>query len=223
MAGPVGGAEPVRTPVLVLLPEGAGGTLRERHAVHLSPLDQGRSRRPSPSSRRSGRSAFPLLLDGDRTVAEATVIIEHLDLHHPGPVRLIPADPAAALEVRFLDRFFDNYVQTPMQKPVLDAMRGRGRHAPRGVAEARATLDRRLCLARGSHGGPRMGGGRRFSLADCAAAPALFYADWVHPIGAPSRRSAPTGPAQRTALLRARDRGGAALRALFPLGAPDRD
>src|SRR5205085_10156806 len=64
---------------------------------------------------RSPAGNMPLLVDGGRVLAEATIIIEHLGLHHPGPVRLIPADPAQALDVRFMDRFFDNYVMDPMQ------------------------------------------------------------------------------------------------------------
>src|SRR5262245_37434131 len=66
---------------------------------------------------------FPVLVDGDRTVVEASIIIEHLGLHHPGPVRLIPEDPRAALDVRMMDRFFDNYVMTPMQRIVGDRIR----------------------------------------------------------------------------------------------------
>ena len=66
---------------------------------------------------------FPVLVDDGRTVVEASIIIEYLGLHHPGPVRLIPDDPRAALEVRLMDRFFDNYVMTPMQKIVADSMR----------------------------------------------------------------------------------------------------
>ena len=66
---------------------------------------------------------FPVLVDGGRTVVEASIIIEHLGLYHPGPVTLIPDDPRAALDVRMMDRFFDNYVMTPMQKIVLDRIR----------------------------------------------------------------------------------------------------
>jgi glutathione S-transferase len=84
---------------------------------------------------------FPLLSDEGRPVAEATIIIEHLGLYHPGPVRLIPDDPAAALEVRFIDRFFDNYVQTPMQNIVSDALRDAGDRDPKGLADARAMLE----------------------------------------------------------------------------------
>src|SRR5690349_523937 len=84
---------------------------------------------------------MPVLVDDRRTVVEASIIIEHLGLHHPGPVRLIPEDANAALAVRTLDRFFDNYVMTPMQKIVADGIRAAGDRDPVGVAEARALLD----------------------------------------------------------------------------------
>ena len=66
---------------------------------------------------------MPVLVDGGRTVVEATIIIEYLDLHHPGPIRLVPEDARTALEVRMMDRFFDNYVMTPMQRIVFEALR----------------------------------------------------------------------------------------------------
>src|SRR5437773_4464930 len=66
---------------------------------------------------------MPVLVDGDRTVMEATIIVEHLGLNHPGPVRLIPADAREALDVRTMDRFFDNYVMAPMQRIVFDRIR----------------------------------------------------------------------------------------------------
>jgi glutathione S-transferase len=167
---------------------------------------------------------FPLLLDGDRPVAEATVIIEHLDLHHPGPVRLIPENPAAALQVRFLDRLFDNYVHTPMQKIVLDAMRGEDEHDPKGVAEARSTLDRAYAWLEDHMAGREWAAGGGFGLADCAAAPALFYADWVHPVedAFPAvrdyRRRLNVWPSFARAIEEARP-----YRSYFPPGAPDRD
>ena len=68
---------------------------------------------------------FPVLVDDGRTVVESSIIIEHLDIHHAGPVRLLPDDRTAALEVRFMDRFFDNYVMTAMQQPVFEAQIGR--------------------------------------------------------------------------------------------------
>lgn len=66
---------------------------------------------------------FPILRENGRVVLEATIVIEYLHLHHPGPVKLIPEDPELALEARMLDRFFDNYVMTPQGKFVLDALR----------------------------------------------------------------------------------------------------
>ena len=167
---------------------------------------------------------FPLLLDGDRWVAEATIIIEHLDLHHPGPVRMVPEDRAAALEVRFLDRFCDNYLHTPMQKIVLDAMRAEGEHDPRGVEEAKATLERAYAWLDRHMTGREWAAGSGFGLADCAAAPALFYADWVHEIGEayPSvrayRRRLNARPSFARAIEEARP-----YRSYFPPGAPDRD
>src|ERR671912_2065985 len=85
---------------------------------------------------------FPVLVDEGRIILEASIIIEHLDLHHPGPARLIPEDPRAALEVRLLDRFFDNYVMTPMQKIVTDRIRQEQDRDPYGVSEARTMLDK---------------------------------------------------------------------------------
>lgn len=124
---------------------------------------------------------FPVLVDGDLPALEAAIVIEHLDIHHRGPTRFLPDDPAAALQVRFMDRFFDNYVHTPLQKIVGDALRPADSRDAHGVKEARAMLDTAYRWLNA-----RMAGRRwacdAFSLADCAAAPALFYADWAHPI-----------------------------------------
>ncbi len=166
---------------------------------------------------------FPVLVDGERTIVESTIIIEHLQLRHPGPVRLIPAEPEAALEVRFLDRFFDNYVHTPMQKIVLDALRAEGERDPKGVADARALLDKAYAwLERHTQG--RSWAADAFGLADCAAAPALFYADWAHPIGEsfPNVRAYRARLNARPSFARAIE-GGRPYRRYFPLGAPDRD
>jgi glutathione S-transferase len=84
---------------------------------------------------------MPVLVDDGRTVVESSIIIEHLGLRHPGPVRLVPADARLALEVRTMDRIFDHYVATPMQKLVLDGIREPGQRDPQGVAEAWAMLD----------------------------------------------------------------------------------
>ena len=167
---------------------------------------------------------FPLLVDGGRPIAEATIIIEHLGLHHPGPVRLIPDDPAAALEVGFLDRFFDNYVHTPMQTIVADALRGAGARDAKGVADARAMLETAYRWLEQRMTNREWAVGDRFSLADCAAAPALFYADWTHPIGAgfPTVRAYRDRLNARPSFARAVNEA-RPYRAFFPLGAPDRD
>ena len=104
---------------------------------------------------------FPVLVDDGRTVLEASIIIEHLGLHHPGPVRLIPEDARAALDVRMMDRFFDNYVSTPMQKIVGDSIRAAEDRDRRGVAEARTMLDTAYRWLDGQDDRAHMGGRRR--------------------------------------------------------------
>jgi glutathione S-transferase len=167
---------------------------------------------------------MPVLVDGGTTVVESSIIIEHLDLHHPGSVRLIPKDPRAALAVRMMDRFFDNYVSTPMQKIVTDSLRAAENRDGQGVAEARKTLDTAYHWLDGTIAGREWAAGSGFSLADCAAAPALFYADWAHPIGeAIANVRAYRGRLlARTSFARAVDEA-RPYRPFFPLGAPDRD
>ena len=89
---------------------------------------------------------FPVLVDDERSVAESSIIIEYLQVHHPGPVRLVPDDPDLAIEVRTLDRFFDNYVMTPQGKHVYDALRPAEHRDPYGVAEVRKVLDTTMSL-----------------------------------------------------------------------------
>src|SRR3546814_7299727 len=84
---------------------------------------------------------FPLLVDDGRTVLESTIIIEHLQRFHPGPVKMIPDDPRAALDVRMMDRFFDNYVMTPQGRIVFNAIRAEADRDPYGANEARAMLE----------------------------------------------------------------------------------
>lgn len=167
---------------------------------------------------------FPLLVDDGRPIPEATIIIEHLAVRHPGPVRLIPEDPAAAVEVRFVDRFFDNYVHAPLQRIVGDTLRQAGERDPKGVAEARAMLDVAYAWLEQRMANREWAVQDRFSLADCAAAPALFYADWTHPIGEafPKVRAYRTRLNARPSFARAIDEA-RPYRHLFPLGAPDRD
>jgi glutathione S-transferase len=84
---------------------------------------------------------FPVLVDDGVAIIESSIIIEHLGLHHPGLIRLLPAEPKAALEVRFMDRFFDNYVMSAMQVPVAEALRAEGGRKEAAMAEARNALD----------------------------------------------------------------------------------
>jgi glutathione S-transferase len=167
---------------------------------------------------------MPVLLDSGRPVAEASIIVEHLQLEHAGPARLIPDDPRTALEVRFLDRFFDNHVQTPMQKIVGDALRKEGEKDPRGVADARARLDAAYGWLDERMAGRPHAAGEDFTLADAAAAPALFYADWAHPIpeALANVRSYRERLNARASFARAVDEA-RPFRHFFPLGAPDRD
>ncbi len=167
---------------------------------------------------------MPVLVDDGRTVVEASIIIEHLELHHPGPVRLIPADPRAALDVRMMDRFFDNYVMTPMQKIVFDSLRPADARDPGGVTNARALLDTAYRWLDARMATREWAAAGAFGLADCAAAPALFYADWVHPLGAesPNVRAYRARLLARPSFARAVDEA-RPYRSLFPLGAPDRD
>jgi glutathione S-transferase len=167
---------------------------------------------------------MPVLTDDGEVVREASIIVEHLMLRHPGPVRLIPSDSKAALQVRFLDRIFDNYVMAPMQRLVGDALRGAGERDPRGVADAKARLEASYEWLDGELEGRSWAAGEVFTLADCAAAPSLFYADWVHPIGerfvtVRAYRARLLGrPSFARAVEEARP-----YRAFFPPGAPDRD
>lgn len=165
---------------------------------------------------------FPILVEGNRQVMEATSIIEYLDVHHPGPARLIPAD--AAVEVRMLDRFFDNYIQASQQKIVFNQLRPEADRDPYGVAEARRMLDTAYAWLDRHMAGREWAAGDAFSLADCAAAPALFYADWTHRIDGKFANV----HAYRARLLARPSfarcvEEGRPYRSFFPLGAPDRD
>jgi glutathione S-transferase len=128
---------------------------------------------------------MPVLRDDarDRTIPESSIIIEYLAQHYPGAVRLVPTDPDLARQTRLRDRFYDLYVQEPMQKVVTDRLRPAGKNDPYGVEQAR-TLLRTACDMIDQDMATRTWAmGDAFSMADCAAAPALFYADLVMPFG----------------------------------------
>jgi glutathione S-transferase len=125
---------------------------------------------------------FPVLVDGDRTVIESAAIIEYLDLHHGSAPPLVPADPRIAIEARQLDGIFDDYVQAPLTRMVLNALRDEGKRDPYAVEEAKAMLDKSYAWLNRWMRGREWAASDIFSIADCAAAPALFYAHWGHPI-----------------------------------------
>jgi glutathione S-transferase len=127
---------------------------------------------------------MPVLEDGALALPETSIIIEHLDLRHPGPVPLIPTDPAAALEVRLRDRLLDLYVHLPMQKIVGDRLRPEAQRDGFGVEEARRGLRTAYALIESRFAPAPWAAGADFSLADCAAAPALYYANRVEPFAA---------------------------------------
>lgn len=167
---------------------------------------------------------FPMLIDGDRQLVETSIIIEYLDLKHPGPLRFLPADPINALDVRFVDRFFDLHIMEAAQHAVNGALTGDAVKRKDGLALSQEKLDRAYPWLDATLAGRTWATGETFTLADCAAAPSLFYADWIHPI--PDTLTALK--AYRARLLarpsfaRAVDEA-RYFRPYFPLGAPDRD
>lgn len=162
---------------------------------------------------------FPLLVDNGVPVMESSIIVEHISPD------MIPSDRDAAREMRMLDRIFDNHVMSPMTQVVFDALRP---EAERDTARVRAAsaialdtiygwLDTRLA-------GRTWAAGDAFTLADCAGAPSLFYADWVHPIATsfPTLRAYRARLLARTSVARCVEQA-RPYRHYFPLGAPDRD
>jgi glutathione S-transferase len=167
---------------------------------------------------------MPVLVDDDArvTLPESSIIIEYLDRYAEAPA-LVPADPEAALRTRLWDRVFDTYVMTPMQKLVGDSLRSEGRRDPQGVADARGTLDSAYLLLDNHLAGGNWAAGDEFTLADCAAAPALFYARVVHRWDEDTLTNLTryfTALTQRPSVARVIDEA-REYRALFPLPWPD--
>ena len=129
---------------------------------------------------------IPVLRDdaGDRTIPESSIIIEYLAQHYPGRTALVPADPDLARQTRLRDRFFDLYVEEPMQKIVGDTFHPAGMNDPHGVAQAKALLETAYGMIDADMATKRWVMGDAFTMADCAAAPALLYANVVVPFGA---------------------------------------
>lgn len=167
---------------------------------------------------------FPVLVDAGRTIAETSAIIEHLQIHHPGPVALIPADPDAAVEVRMMDRVFDNYVMNAMQPLVNNMLRPEAQRDPYLAPYVHQALDKAYAWLDTHMVGREWAAGDGFSLADCAAAPSLFYADWAYEIPAEHSylKAYRVRLLARPSFARAVDEA-RRFRHYFPLRAPDRD
>jgi glutathione S-transferase len=167
---------------------------------------------------------FPLLVDGERSIAETSIIIEYLQLQYPGVVRLLPVDPMAALDVRFLDRFFDLHVMSALEHAVQGALTRNPVKRQEGLALAMNKLELAYAWLEGHLAGCTWAAGADFTMADCAAAPSLFYADWTHRIGEnyPLLRAYRARLLARPSFARAVNEA-RPFRPLFPLGAPDRD
>ncbi len=128
---------------------------------------------------------IPVLHDAGRkqAIPETTIIIEYLQAHHPGAARLVPDDPDAAIQARLWDRFFDLYVSTPMQKLVFDSFRPPESHDTMGVDEAKGLLATAYSMLEKQLDGRQWiaGAGAGFTIAECSAAPALFFAETLVP------------------------------------------
>jgi len=135
---------------------------------------------------------FPVLRDEakDRTIPESSIIIEYLAQHYPGRIKLVPGDADLARQTRMRDRFYDLYVNAPMQKVVTDKLRPAGKNDPHGVEQAKALLETALGMVDKDMGTKTWAMGENFSMADCAAAPALYYANLVMPFGATHKNAA---------------------------------
>ncbi|MDX0554810.1 glutathione S-transferase family protein [Sinorhizobium medicae] len=167
---------------------------------------------------------FPALIDGDKEITQSNAVIEYLDLFHGHGMPMIPDDPRQALEARMMADVFDDYVHVQMQRIVGDALRSKEERDPRGVTDAHALMDRSYAWLELRLQGKQWAACGRFTIADCAAAPALFYGDWVHPMAerfpvlAAYRQRLLTRPSVARVVDEARP-----YRRFFPLGAPDRD
>jgi glutathione S-transferase len=167
---------------------------------------------------------FLVLVDDGRTIFETSVIIEHLELRRPGQVRLISQDPEKALEVRAMDRVFDNYIMTPMLTLAFNASRPADKRDEVGADQAKDMLSSAYRWLNSVFGDRAWAAGTDFSMADCAAAPALLFAHWAHPI--PGDLAQLLGYRQRLlkrpSFARVVDEA-RPYRANFPLGAPAED
>jgi glutathione S-transferase len=163
---------------------------------------------------------FPVLRDEARglTIPESSIIIEYLDRHFPGKTKFIPEQGELAWQTRLEDRFYDFHVHLHMQKIVADRLRPEGKHDPAGVEEAKAKLDIAYDMIDRETGSKHWAAGDAFTMADCAAAPALFYARLVQPFADRRNLAAYYGRlAQRPSFARVTEEAKPYLN-LFPQG-----
>lgn len=166
---------------------------------------------------------FPVLRDDSRgvTVPESSLIVDYLDQHYPGPTTFVPADADAALRVHMLDRIIDSHLLLTVGKIVTDHFRSENRHDPDGVEQAKSAILTAYAFLETELPKSGWAVGEGFTLADCAAAPALFYSNIVVPFGAHRNLAAYyqrllTRPSFQRAIEGARP-----YRALFPLSWPE--
>jgi glutathione S-transferase len=133
-------------------------------------------------SRLAPTGQFPALVDGGRTVIESAAIIEYLDLHHGDAPPMVPSDPRVAIEARQMDSIFDDYVMSPLSRMVFNVLRPEDKRDPHLPVEAKATLDKSYAWLNRWMEGREWAANNVFGLADCAAAPALYYAHWGYAI-----------------------------------------
>ena len=179
-------------PIGLVLPQGADRAVRDDTPFRPNTVDLANETERATLLKLWPIGKFPVLCDDTRneTVPESTVIIEYLDRHYPGTTQFIPADPDRARQTRLRDRFYDLYVHEPMQKIVGDRLRPEGKKDLHGVEEARARLRTSYRMIDQAMAVPSWAMGDAFSLADCAAAPALFYANEVMPFGKSHKNAA---------------------------------
>ena len=187
-------------------------------------LDQDHPEHAERIAQLSPTGQFPALVDGEICVVQSNTIIEYLDLYHGTAEPMVPADPKEALECRMMADVVDDYVMTPVQTIVADAMRPAETKDPLSVEQAHAMLEKTYKWLNSRLEGRDWAASSRFTIADCSAAPSLFYADWVHPIPdslhnlKQYRARLLSRPSVKRVVDEARP-----FRAYFPPGAPDRD
>jgi glutathione S-transferase len=183
-------------------------------------VDQDHPENLAKMARLSPTGQFPALVDGDHEITQSNAVVEYLD--RIGPAQpLIPAEARMALRARMLADVFDAYIAQPMQQIVAEALRPKDQQDPRRAAEAKASLDKSYAWL-AQRIGSAWAVGPAFTIADCAAAPALFYADWVHPIADGKLKAYRARLLARPSVARTVNEA-RPYRRFFPLGAPDRD